>query len=231
MNILYMILMLIASYLLGSIPFGLLVGKLKGIDIREHGSKNVGSTNVTRVLGFKFGILTFFCDFLKGALPILLIKWILRWHDIYLFNNLDVSIIYGAAAALGHIYPVFIKFKGGKAVATSVGAVVALSPLLGVFGIAMFFVLVFLTGYASHASIIATTLVGIGMYLDVYVWQYALHGGPQVHLVNLIFITAMILLIIYKHRTNIVKLIKGTENKFTFKKKKKDTDSDEKTNS
>lgn len=222
MQILYIILIIVASYLLGSIPFGLLVGKIfKGIDIRKHGSKNVGSTNVTRVLGFKYGILTFAFDMFKGALPILLVKWIFNWEAVYMINGLDIAIVFGAASAIGHIYPLYIGFKGGKAVATSVGAVVALSPLLGVFGIVMFFIVVFITGYASLASIVAATLVGIGLYLDVFWWQYALKGGAKVQLINLIIVTALVLLIIFKHRTNIVKLFKGTENKFSFSKKKK----------
>ena len=229
MTIFYIILLMVFSYLLGSIPFCLSIGKLfKKIDIREHGSKNVGSTNAVRVLGFKWGALTFLFDCFKGIFPIVLVKYIIGNEALYVINGIDLSldliVIYGAAAVIGHIYPVYIGFKGGKAVATSVGVVIAISPVIGVSGIALFFIIVAITKYASLASIIATLSVGVAMWLDATIWHVWAKEGPnnnslQYNIVNLILVSALILMIIIKHRKNIVRLIKGTENKFGSKKK------------
>ncbi|NLK12149.1 MAG: glycerol-3-phosphate 1-O-acyltransferase PlsY [Candidatus Phytoplasma sp.] len=226
MTIFYIILLMMFSYLLGSIPFGLIIGKwFKKIDIREHGSKNVGSTNAVRVLGFKWGALTFLFDCFKGIFPVVLVKYIIGNEALYIINNLDLIVIYGAAAVIGHIYPIYIGFKGGKAVATSVGVVISISPVIGVSGIALFFIIVAITKYASLASIIATLSVGVAMWLDATIWHVWADKGPnnnslQYNIVNLILVSALVLMIIIKHRKNIFRLIKGTENKFGSKKKK-----------
>ena len=130
LNITISVLLLILSYLLGSIPFGVLIGKkFKGIDIREHGSKNIGSTNAIRVLGKKIGYLVFLCDVFKGMAIIILVKilastgvWVTPIDELY----------YGALAIIGHSYSIFLDFKGGKAVATSLGVVLILSPLVAI---------------------------------------------------------------------------------------------------
>lgn len=224
MTILYIILLLIASYLLGSIPFGLVIGKVfKKIDIREHGSKNVGSTNAVRVLGFKWGALTFLFDCFKGVLPVLLVRYFINDPSLYEINHLNLIIIYGAAAVIGHIFPVYIGFKGGKAVATSVGVVIAISPVIGFSGIAMFFIIVLITKYASLSSIIASISVGVAMWLDAAFWHIWVDNGPndnplEYNMVNLVLISILVSMIVLKHRKNIVKLIKGTENKFGKKK-------------
>src|SRR5690554_3985727 len=171
MQILWIIIAIICSYLIGAIPFGYIIPKLfKGIDIREHGSKNVGSTNVLRVLGARYGIATFLLDCFKGALPIIIIRYMLGIQNLYLVNSTyDISILYGAAAAVGHIKSIYIGFKGGKAVATGVGAVIAINPIIGLSGILMFFIVAFSTKYVSIGSVVATFFVGVMMWVGVLI--------------------------------------------------------------
>lgn len=217
MDYFYWILIGISCYLLGSVPFGFIVGKIKGVDIRTVGSKNVGSTNVTRVLGFKYGVITFLMDCLiKGTLPIVVLYFL--GERFYVSNGIDFRIIYGALSVVGHIYPVFLKFKGGKAVATGVGVIIGFSPILGLSGIAFFFIILFLTGYASVGSIIATSLVGIGLVFEIWLFRDANYSRYSFWL---IFTFLIVFMIIFKHRKNIRNLINGTENKFVFGKKKK----------
>jgi len=123
MTYVYIGLLMILSYFLGSIPSGLIIGKVfKNIDIREHGSKNTGATNAIRVLGFKTGIFAFIFDVMKGALVIALV-FFLKDKSLYIVSeyNINISSIYGMAAVIGHVFPIYINFKGGKAVATSAG--------------------------------------------------------------------------------------------------------------
>lgn len=215
---LYWVLIALATYILGSVPFGFIVGKIKGIDIRTVGSKNVGSTNVTRVLGFKYGVLTFLMDCLvKGTLPILIITYVFG-ESYYIANGIDFRILYGSLSVIGHIFPLFLKFKGGKAVATGVGVIIGFSPILGLSGIAFFFIILFLTGYASVGSIIATSLVGIGLVFEIWLFRDANYSR---YAFWLIFTFLIVFMIIFKHRKNIRNLINGTENKFVFGKKKK----------
>ena len=120
------VLFFILAYILGSIPFGIVIGKtITGIDVREHGSKNIGTTNCIRVLGKKVGFTVFFFDVLKGALVIIIVKYI--FEPLGLMNHYVPHIVYGVAAILGHLFSCFLKFKGGKAVATSLGVVLALT--------------------------------------------------------------------------------------------------------
>jgi glycerol-3-phosphate acyltransferase PlsY len=202
---------MIASYLVGSIPFGFVIPKIfKGIDIRQYGSKNVGSTNVKRTLGLKYALPVFLLDCFKGALPIIIIRYIIGDPSMYMIDVFDITILYGMAAILGHIYPIFLRFKGGKAVATGVGAVIALVPYVGLAGILIFFIVAYSTRYVSVGSVVATFLVGVGMYLDV--WLDSTKNFLQ-QSVNLTIITLMVALIIFKHRKNFVRLLNGTENK------------------
>lgn len=222
MQVIYIIIALVLSYLFGSIPFGLILGKLvRGIDIREHGSGSVGTTNVARTLGLKWALINFIFDALKGALPIILIAYVFRLSNLYLINNINIITIYGAVAALGHIFSIYIKFKGGKAIATGVGAVIAISPVVGVAGILIYLLILAITKYSSLGSIIAATLVGVGVYLDVFIWQIWLTGGPRVQVVNLVIMALLVCLIIFKHRSNIIRLLNGTEPKFGKKNKNK----------
>lgn len=227
MQFLYITLALLASYLIGAIPFGYIIPKVfKNIDIREHGSKNVGSTNVIRVLGPKYGIPTFLLDCFKGALPIIIIRYVLGYQELNLVDIYDISILYGAFAAIGHIKSIYIGFKGGKAVATGVGAVIAINPIVGLSGIAIFFIVAFSTKYVSIGSVVATFLVGVFMWIAVLIpelWIPSQHLilNYQSQSINLTVLSIIVLLIIYMHKKNFVRLLNGTENKIGQKKKNK----------
>lgn len=230
MQTLYILLALIVSYFIGAIPFGFIIPKIfKNIDIRDHGSKNVGSTNVIRVLGPKYGIPVFILDFIKGALPIVIVRYILGFRELNLIDinglSFDIVILYGAAAAVGHIFSIFIGFKGGKAVATGVGAVTAINPLVGLSGIIFFFIVAFTTKYVSIGSVVATFLVGVFMWISVLIpalWIPTpnLILTYQAQSINLVLVTLLVLFIIYKHKKNFIRLKNGTENKIGQKKNK-----------
>lgn len=206
----------VAAYFVGAIPFGLLVGRAKGIDPRTAGSGNIGATNVGRLLGGKFFALVFTLDLLKGLLPMLVAAFLLRGlpteHKPYL-----LWMLVGAAAILGHLYPLYLRFKGGKGVATSAGVVLGLWPfytLPGV-GVVGLFLLVFaVTRTVSLGSIVASAgfpvmyaVIGLAMGWPVF--------GRQLPL--LVFAVLLGGLIVWRHRANIVRLMSGTENSFKDK--------------
>lgn len=190
----YIIFALIA-YLLGSIPSALVVGKLgKKIDIREHGSGNLGATNAFRVLGIKAGIVVTLSDILKGTLATVL----------PLLFAADVSqLIIGLFAVIGHTYPIFAKFKGGKAVATSSGIILGIYPLLFVIMISTFLLTLYLSKYVSLSSMI-TGIVTIGV--SIFYKDVAL----------IIVISLLTLFVIYRHWENIKRIKNGTEPKITW---------------
>lgn len=184
---------ILLSYLLGSIPFALLVGKLGyGIDIREHGSGNLGGTNTFRILGKKAGFIVSAADVLKGtlaaSLPVLL--------DIDLH-----PLIAGIPAVIGHCYPVFAKFKGGKAVATSGGVLLFAEPLLFLLVLLTFFLTLYISKYVSLSSIMA----GVGSVI-----LSILLAGDYITTYILIGFT---LFLIFRHRQNVVRIVKKTEPK------------------
>lgn len=220
LNITISVLLLILSYLLGSIPFGVLIGKkFKGIDIREHGSKNIGSTNAIRVLGKKIGYLVFLCDVFKGMAIIILVKilastgvWVTPIDELY----------YGALAIIGHSYSIFLDFKGGKAVATSLGVVLILSPLVAILCLIAFYIALKFTGYVSVGSTAATiTVISCGWilhFVGITSTNFLEYFIGKVSLPLALLFSLMGLLIILKHIKNYKRLINGTEN--SFKKKK-----------
>ena len=220
LNITISVLLLILSYLLGSIPFGVLIGKkFKGIDIREHGSKNIGSTNAIRVLGKKIGYLVFLCDVFKGMAIISLVKilastgvWVTPIDELY----------YGALAIIGHSYSIFLDFKGGKAVATSLGVVLILSPLVAILCLIAFYIALKFTGYVSVGSTAATiTVISCGWilhFVGITPTNFLEYFIGKVSLPLALLFSLMGLLIILKHIKNYKRLINGTEN--SFKKKK-----------
>ena len=219
-TIIITVLLLISSYLIGSIPFGLVVGKgIAKIDIREHGSKNIGSTNAIRVLGKKLGFFVFFLDVFKGMAIILLVK-ILRMAGV--FEAPIDDIYFGIFAILGHGFPVFLNFKGGKVVATSLGVVFVISPLAAILCLIAFYITLKISGYVSLASTFATLTVFTTVLVLYFVGLDATNFleyliGKQ-SLVTLILVSLTACLIIFKHRKNYIRLINGTEN--SFKKKK-----------
>lgn len=186
--------LLALSYLLGSVPFGVLIARYKKVDIRRHGSGNIGATNVNRALGKKAGVLTLVLDCAKGALPVALAQN---------FTGDDFQAAgAGMAAFLGHLFPVFLKFKGGKGVATGLGVFLYATPLAALCCVAVFAVAVAVSRYVSLGSMLAAlSLPLFGCLLQVPV-SYGYASG------------AVAVLIVFKHRANIERLLAGTENKF-----------------
>ena len=201
---------LVIAYLAGAIPFGLLIGFYNGVDIRKFGSGNIGATNVTRCCGPLLGKVCFGCDFLKGFLP--------TWITLLFFPDCPLVVL-GAAACtvLGHMFPCYLKFKGGKGVSTAGGAMLAVAPV-AVLTAGILWVIFFLwTRYVSVASIIAAlaiiAVVWAGRLGDLCYFSATAKSLPTV-----IFCTVLGLLAIARHKENIVRLIHGTENRFERKK-------------
>ncbi len=182
------------AYLLGSIPTGLLLGRLYGIDVRQEGSGNIGATNLYRTVGRKVGIITLVGDCLKGMLPVLL-AWQLGMAE-------PMQAWVGLAAFCGHVFSIFLLFKGGKGVATALGVYLALAPLAVLGALAVFILLVLIWRYISLGSIVAAAV------MPVMIWF-------RPHTLQLLIATALIsAIVIIKHHTNISRLIAGTESRF-----------------
>ncbi len=194
---LFLILYLLGTYLLASIPFGYIVGKLFGKDITKEGSGNIGATNVTRTIGKKAGALVLILDLLKGFIPVYIAKHIF-WDSKY------VAVV-AVVAVMGHCFSVFMKFKGGKGVATGFGVLLALS-LKTAFIVFLLWLGVFLvSGYVSLASVFAASLS----------WIVFFYIEKDMYLTTAVFISS--LLIIMKHSSNIERLMEGTEHRFLHK--------------
>lgn len=222
------------AFLLGSIPFGLLIAKANGINIREHGSGNIGATNVLRVVGKKYGITCFFLDFFKGFIPVLLAINLVTFADYSPFISLPFlesftvefnsqinaqtfHVIAALLPILGHNYSPWVGFKGGKGIATSAGALVPLMPVGIPILILVWFIAFKITRYVSLASMIAAAALPALVVFGS--WKHGkLHDGTwnKPLLIFALFIGAMA---IWKHRSNIKNLLNGTENKFTKKSK------------
>jgi acyl phosphate:glycerol-3-phosphate acyltransferase len=199
------LLIFMLSYVIGSIPSGYLMARSKGIDIRQHGSSNIGAANVARVMGKGWGYLVGFCDFLKGFLAVELGSLIAA-H--FLLSSVLGSVIAAIACILGHNYTFWLGFKGGKGIATSGGAVLALLPPLVFVSVGVVWIAVFIIGrYTSLASIIAAIVLPIAVLLTVA------ETGTDFWLL-LGFSVLMAALAIWRHRSNIVRLLNGTENRF-----------------
>jgi glycerol-3-phosphate acyltransferase PlsY len=191
---------IVLAYFLGAIPNGVWIGKkVKGIDIREHGSKNTGATNALRVLGPKLGGIVFLGDVLKGLVPVLL-------ANKFGINGTQLLLV-GVVAILGHSFSCFIDFKGGKGVATSLGVFLYLVPVVTIIALLSFAIIVYITGYVSLGSIIAAAVLPI---MTIFMpLSYGLERIPMVIITSIVG-----LFVIYKHKSNIVRLLNGTENKF-----------------
>jgi len=202
--------LLVGSYLVGSIPFGYLAGRIVGIDIRQAGSGNIGATNVVRVLGKGYGYPVFALDVLKGfgAVKISMLMASGRppeWNSPEIFG-----ILAAISSVLGHLYPPWLKFKGGKGVATSAGALLALTPIATVIGVAIWIIVFWVTRYVSLASIIAAVVLPI--VILVFNSQDQNKGKP------LFYSSACVAgVVIWRHRSNLSRLIRGTEPRFTRK--------------
>jgi acyl phosphate:glycerol-3-phosphate acyltransferase len=187
------VLAILVSYLLGATPTSYIAGKVgRGIDLREHGSKNLGATNVYRILGWKYAIPVALFDIAKGAVPVLVF-----WHPAWL------TVAVGGAAVLGHMFSPYVSFKGGKGVATAAGMFLALAPVAVLLAIVVWGLCLWLTGYVSLSSIIAVLTVPISVSL-------LQPGSPYTFWASIVLVA----LIIFAHRRNIRRLLDGTENRF-----------------
>lgn len=186
--------LVVSAYLLGSVPSGYILGSMAGVDIRKVGSGNVGATNVTRLLGKGRGALTLVADVAKGWLPV--------FAALQLEMNLPAVTLGGAAAFLGHLYPIFLRFEGGKGVATALGVLLALAPLVAVVLFVIFAVTVAASRLVSLGSITAGIAAPVSLWIAGYPPMVIVMGG---------FIAAMTT---WRHRGNIQRLLAGTEPKF-----------------
>jgi glycerol-3-phosphate acyltransferase PlsY len=188
------LLVIAAAYLIGSIPTGLLLGKAYGIDVRNEGSGNIGATNLYRTVGRKVGIITLIGDCLKGLLPVLLVK-------VSAFPP-ELAAWVGLAAFCGHVFSLFLKFKGGKGVATAMGVFLALAPVAVIIAIMLFALVMFFWRYVSLGSIAAAAVMPLAVYL--------LGGSRTITAVTLV----IALIVIVRHHENISRLLSGTESRF-----------------
>ncbi len=215
MQLVYQILMVLAAYLLGAIPTSIWVGKrFYNIDIREHGSGNAGATNTIRVLGWKPGIPVLLFDIFKGWLAVNIIhlaQFFLPGSNAFV----TFQILLGVSATLGHIFPVYAQFKGGKGVSTLVGVVLAIDPLSTLICFAVFVLILVVTKYVSLSSLIAGISFPIIVILVLRTTTTSL----------IVFSVCVAILLLLTHRKNIKRLIKGEESKadfLRFRRKKPD---------
>ena len=214
---------IIGAYFLGSIPFGLIMTKAHGKDLRSIGSGNIGATNVSRALGRKWAYLCFVLDVLKGLVPMLvvlsLIKPLSALSQAERVIQLWLWLAVGIAAILGHIFPIYVKFKGGKAVSTSFGVALGLWPyytICACFAISIWIVVVLIWRYVSLASITASVAFLMVLILSIIIkpgWDFA--GLWPL----LIIATVIPVMVIIRHRENIKRLLAGTENQIQKNKK------------
>lgn len=198
MSMLYALAAIIAAYLVGSLSFAVIVSRLMGLsDPRSYGSGNPGATNVLRSGNKGAALLTLVLDALKGYAPVMVA---LVWRDRWGLGDMTVALV-GLAAFLGHLWPVFFKFQGGKGVATAAGALLALNPLLGVATLLTWIIVAAFFRYSSLASLVAAVFAP---FYEVLIW-----GGGEV----MVALVPMCLLLIWRHESNIRKLISGTESK------------------
>ena len=204
------LLIAIGSYLLGSIPFGYLAGRLCGVDIRTKGSGNIGATNALRVLGKKWGYAVFLLDFLKAWLPV---KLALGWGIALMVHPASApGALAGLCALLGHSFPVWLGFKGGKGIASSAGVIVGLFSLpVFLICLGLWLLLFTATRYVSVASIVASAALPVAVF--------TLYRPHRADWLGLTVSVVMAALAIWRHRSNIVRLRAGTEPRFERKKK------------
>jgi glycerol-3-phosphate acyltransferase PlsY len=203
---------LTTAYLLGSIPTAVWVGRyFKGIDIREHGSKNAGATNTFRVLGKRFGWLVLLTDVIKGTAAACLPYFLAQSAFVaYKDEFLILQLVGGFSAVVGHVFPVFAQFRGGKGVATSLGIVIGINPLAAAVCLSLFLVVFVTTRYVSLGAIISALCFPLVSY-------FFIHNDTRI---MIIFTIVLGTLVIWAHRKNIDRLLKGTENRMNLFAKK-----------
>ena len=202
----------ILCYLIGSFPSGYLVGKSQGVDIRQHGSGNIGATNVLRVMGKKFGYLVFLCDSLKGFLAVKLGVLLAAAAGTGADATL-AGVVGGICCIIGHNYTVWLGFKGGKGIATSIGVLLAIEPILIVMIVLLVWLAVFfIWQYVSLASISAALSLPLAVLI---LFPLVAHGN---YWVLVIFSIIVATLAVWRHRSNIDRLLQGKENRFGSKR-------------
>ena len=187
-------LLVILSYLLGSVPSGLIIGKVSGLDVRKAGSGNIGATNVARLLGKTGGLLTLVADMAKGLIPVLAVQQMGLGDPI--------AALVGIAAFVGHLYPVFLNFKGGKGVATGFGVLLGLAPLAATILLVIFAAVAFSTRIVSLSSMVTAVAAPLLLWLFYYSPTYIMMA------------TLMAIMIVFRHYANIQRLLNGTEPRF-----------------
>jgi len=197
---LYLISFLI-GFFVGAIPFGFIVARFKCIDIRKRGSGNIGFSNVFRIVGKPEGIVVLILDAMKGFLPTLLL---IHYFGFY------YGMVAGLSAMLGHIFTPFLRFKGGKGVATGLGVFIALAPFSALFSFVVWLFVVLISRYISLGSLSAAVILPIFIYFSKFLVK------DEYNIVLEILTVLVCLLIIFMHRTNIKRLLTGKERRFTF---------------
>jgi glycerol-3-phosphate acyltransferase PlsY len=198
----------LVAYIVGATPFGFLAGKAKGIDIREHGSGNIGATNVLRVLGKPVGITVLVLDVMKGLVPVIIAKLV--------SDSSLVHIATAMAAILGHNYTFWLGFKGGKGIATTGGAILPIMPWARIAAVLGWIIVLKVSRYVSLASIAAALIIPLTLVVENLItgtWEWNIFG----------FGMFVCLLAIWKHRSNIGRLIRGEENRFAKKTSSRET--------
>jgi acyl phosphate:glycerol-3-phosphate acyltransferase len=199
-----------SSYLLGSFPAGYIAGRIAGVDVRTVGSGNIGATNVLRTLGKRFGYPVFLIDALKGFVAVRLAIFIAGKIGVSGEYTDSIAIFATVSCVIGHSFPVWLRFRGGKGVATLVGALFALMPIAAVIGICIWVIVFETTRYVSVASMTAAAALPLGV--AVLLWMKVTNS-----LVLLYFSIAMAALVIWRHRSNLSRLLRGTEQRFSRK--------------
>jgi len=207
----YIAISVVLSYLIGSIPTGFLIGRARGIDLRQHGSGNIGATNAMRVLGRGLGVFVLIVDLLKGwisayAIPIIVKK--ILFPEIDQSAMAACSVFAGVGAVIGHTYTVWLGFNGGKGIATSAGVFLALTPVATLICLGIWLIIVVTTRLVSLGSIIAAILLPI------------LVGVTARQRLILVVTVIVSILVIWRHKSNISRLINGTESRISFKTEK-----------
>lgn len=192
------LLLIFLAYLLGSIPVGLVLGRFLGVDVRQKGSANIGATNVSRILGKKIGLATLLGDACKGALPMMLAVWLLGFSE----NTSLIVHLCGAAAFLGHLFPIYLGFKGGKGVATALGVFLYLAPMAVLIVAVLFFIIVLKWRYVSAGSLAASGMLPPAVFM------------VGAHPYSVYLATGIAIFIWISHRANIGRLLQGQESKW-----------------
>lgn len=210
----FLVMVIVAAYVIGSTPFGMIIGRIHGVDLRKKGSGNVGATNVARVIGRKWGMLCFLLDAIKGFLPVFFAGMYLKGDDAQKLSQFAQSIWLAVAFATiaGHVFSFWLKFHGGKGVATSLGALLGFYPYFtwaGIVALGIWIIVVLIWRYVSLGSVVSAAAFPI---LLLVVW-FGMGWSVGQFWPMLVFSIAVSTLVIIRHRSNLARLLAGRENK------------------